>query len=159
MKRHGWSYNGERGWRTQTIFETNLRTAYAAGRYAQMSAPDTLAAFPYWQYNHSGAVHPRVDHKAWDGLCLAADDPFWQTNYPPNGFRCGCFVTPVSRARSSSPGQIPDRISHRISISSEPTSRAASIRRLPTIPARPGWSRPRLDRSRCPPTRRRWRPS
>lgn len=97
VKRHGWSYNGERGWRTQTIFETNLRTAYAAGRYAQLSEPDTLATFPYWQYNHSGAVHPRVDHLSWNGLCLAADDPFWDTNYPPNGFRCGCFVTPVSR--------------------------------------------------------------
>ncbi|WP_417436576.1 phage minor head protein [Hoeflea sp.] len=113
VRRHGWSYNGERGWRTQTIFETNLRTAYAAGRYAQTSGPDTLAAFPYWQYNHSGAVHPRVDHLAWNGLCLAADDPFWDTNYPPNGFRCGCFVTPVSRPAlrrlgKAGPDQSPD---------------------------------------------------
>ncbi|ARQ59196.1 UNVERIFIED_ORG: uncharacterized DUF497 family protein [Rhizobium etli] len=97
VKTHGWSYKGERGWRTKTIFETNLRTAYAAGRYAQMSEPDTLASFPYWQYHHSGAVHPRQQHKAWDGRCLAADDPFWKTAYPPNGFGCGCFVTPVSR--------------------------------------------------------------
>jgi len=113
VKRHGWSYKGERGWRTQTIFETNLRTAYAAGRYAQMSAPDTLAAFPYWQYNHSGAVHPRVDHKDWDDLCLSADDPFWTTNYPPNGFRCGCFASPVSqpglrRLGKSGPDASPD---------------------------------------------------
>ncbi|RFB91775.1 hypothetical protein B5K08_15875 [Rhizobium leguminosarum bv. trifolii] len=97
VKTHGWSYKGERGWRTKTIFETNLRTAYAAGRYSQMSEPDTLATFPYWQYHHSGAIHPRLQHKAWDGLCLAADDPFWKTAYPPNGFGCGCFVTPVSR--------------------------------------------------------------
>ncbi|WP_245436735.1 phage minor head protein [Rhizobium chutanense] len=97
VKKHGWSYRGERGWRTKTIFETNLRTAYAAGRYAQMSEPDTLATFPYWQYHHSGAVHPRLQHKNWNGLCLAADDPFWKTAYPPNGFGCGCFVTPVSR--------------------------------------------------------------
>jgi hypothetical protein len=99
VKKHGWSYNGDRGWRTRTIFETNLRTAYAAGRYAQMSEPDTLATFPYWQYNHSGALHPRLQHKAWDGLCLAADDPSWDSMYPPNGFGCGCFVTPVSRQR------------------------------------------------------------
>lgn len=98
VKTHGWSYKGERGWRTRTIFETNLRTAYAAGRYAQMTEPDTLATFPYWQYHHSGAVHPRLQHKDWDGRCLAADDPFWTTAYPPNGFGCGCFVTPVSRA-------------------------------------------------------------
>ncbi|MBB3963495.1 phage minor head protein [Rhizobium metallidurans] len=97
VKKHGWSYNGDRGWRTRTIFETNLRTAYAAGRYAQMTEPDNLATFPYWQYNHSGSLHPRLQHKAWNGLCLAADDPAWDSMYPPNGFGCGCFVTPVSR--------------------------------------------------------------
>lgn len=97
VKKHGWSYRGERGWRTRTIFETNLNTAYAAGRYAQMTEPATLEAFPFWQYNHSGAVHPRVQHKSWNGTVLAADDPFWKTAYPPNGFGCGCFVTPVSR--------------------------------------------------------------
>ncbi|WP_461522690.1 phage head morphogenesis protein [Rhizobium leguminosarum] len=97
VKKHGWAYNGDRGWRTRTIFETNLRTAYAAGRYAQMTEPDNLATFPYWQYHHSGSLHPRLQHKAWDGLCLAADDPAWDSMYPPNGFGCGCFVTPVSR--------------------------------------------------------------
>jgi hypothetical protein len=113
VKRNGWSYKGERGWRTRTIFETNLRTAYAAGRYAQMTEPDTLATFPYWQYHHSGAVHPRLQHKAWDGICLAADDPFWKVAYPPNGFGCGCFVTPVSRPGlrrlgKSGPDRAPD---------------------------------------------------
>lgn len=98
VKRHGWEYNGTRGWRSRIIFETNLSAAYAAGRYAQMSDPDTIAAFPYWQYNHSGALHPRLQHKAWDGLCLEANDPAWATMYPPNGYRCGCYVTPVSRS-------------------------------------------------------------
>jgi hypothetical protein len=113
VKKHGWSYKGEKGWRTKTIFETNLRTAYAAGRYAQMTEPDTLASFPYWQYQHSGALHPRLQHKAWDGDVYAADDPFWITAYPPNGFGCGCFVTPVSRGAlkrlgKSGPDRAPD---------------------------------------------------
>ncbi len=98
VKTHGWSYNGERGWRSQIIFETNLSTAYAAGRYAKLTAPDTLATFPYWQYHHSGSLHPRVQHLAWDGKVYAADDPNWNVMFPPNGYRCHCFVTPVSRA-------------------------------------------------------------
>lgn len=93
---HGWQYNGTRGWRSQIIFETNLSTAYAAGRYAKLSAPDTLRQFPGWQYNHSGAKHPRLQHKAWDGRIWPANDPIWNEIFPPNGYRCGCFVTPVS---------------------------------------------------------------
>jgi hypothetical protein len=110
VKTNGWSYKGDRGWRTKTIFETNMRTAYAAGRYAQATDPDVLAAFPYWQYNHSGATHPRVQHLAWNGTVLAADDPFWNEAYPPNGFGCGCFVTSVSRGGLKRQGKAgPDR--------------------------------------------------
>lgn len=96
--RHGWDYKGKRNWRSRIIFDTNLRTAYAAGRYKALTEPDTLGVFPYWQYNHSGSSHPRKEHLSWDGMVLRADDPFWITNYPPNGWRCGCFVTPISES-------------------------------------------------------------
>ena len=96
VEKHGWEYKGKRGWRTRVIFDTNLRTAYAAGRYAQQTLPETLQAFPFWQYHHSGSLHPRKQHLAWDGMVLRADDSWWSTNYPPNGWRCGCYSTPVS---------------------------------------------------------------
>jgi hypothetical protein len=96
VARHGWSYNGTPGWRSRIIYETNMSTAYSAGRYAQMTEPETLAAFPYWQYVHSGSNHPRLQHLGWNGLTLRADDPFWESHYPPNGWRCGCSVRPVS---------------------------------------------------------------
>ena len=84
---HGWDYNGGRDWRSRVIYETNLNTAYAAGRYEQ------LQAAPYWQYVHADWVtNPRHDHLAWDGLVLARDDPWWQTHYPPNGWGCQCSV-------------------------------------------------------------------
>ncbi|GGG30915.1 virion morphogenesis protein [Caldovatus sediminis] len=96
VARHGWVHAGAPGWRARIIYETNLSTAYSAGRYAQMTEPETLAAYPYWQYVHSRARHPRRQHQAWDGLVLRADDPFWKTHYPPNGWRCGCRVRPLS---------------------------------------------------------------
>ncbi len=96
VEKHGWSYNGSPGWRSRIIYETNLATAYSAGRYAQLTEPGTLAAFPFWQYKHSGSPHPRLQHLAWDGLTLRADDAFWETHYPPNGWRCGCRVIPRS---------------------------------------------------------------
>ncbi|MDW7643442.1 MAG: phage minor head protein [Desulfuromonadales bacterium] len=93
---HGWSYNGSRGWRSRVIYETNLRTAHQAGRYAQMTDPDVLSYRPYWRYRHGDSRHPRPQHLAWDGLVLAADAPWWQTHYPPNDWGCKCFVEALS---------------------------------------------------------------
>lgn len=96
VQKHGWEHVGKPGWRSRVIYETNLSMAYSAGRYAQQTEPETLAAFPYWQYVHSGARHPRKQHLAWNGTVLAATDPFWDWAYPPNGWGCGCRVRPVS---------------------------------------------------------------
>lgn len=98
VKKHGWSYNGGPGWRSRVIYETNLTGAYSAGRYAQMTDPDVQAAYPFWQYVHSGSSHPRLQHLAWDGLTLRSDDGFWDSHYPPNGWHCGCRVRPLSGA-------------------------------------------------------------
>lgn len=96
VRRHGWEHTGSAGWRARVIYETNLGMAYSAGRYAQQTEPETLAAFPYWQYVHSGAAHPRPEHQSWDGTTLLASDPWWATHYAPNGWGCGCWVRVLS---------------------------------------------------------------
>lgn len=115
IRKHGWEHTGRPGWRSRVIYETNLSMAYSAGRYAQQTEPETLAAFPYWQYVHSGARHPRKQHLAWNGTVLAATDPFWDWAYPPNGWGCGCRVRPVSerglqRQGRKGPDQAPVRL-------------------------------------------------
>jgi hypothetical protein len=115
VRKHGWDHTGRPGWRARVIYETNLSMAYSAGRYAQQTEPETLAAFPYWQYVHSGAKHPRKQHLAWNGTVLRADDPFWDWAYPPNGWGCGCRVRPVSEAGLKRQGrtgvdQAPERL-------------------------------------------------
>lgn len=104
VERHGWQYNGSRGWRTRVIYQTNLRTSYMAGRW------ETLQTFPYLRYQHNTVANPREDHQAWDGLVLPRDDPWWDTHYPPNGWGCRCSVTGVSEARMRALGKSgPDR--------------------------------------------------
>lgn len=112
VKRHGWSYNGGRGWRTTVIYRTNLSTAYAAGRYQQMVDPDVLEHRPYWRYVHGGSRDARPEHQAWDGLVLPASDPWWKTHYPPNGWGCSCYVEAITerellRSGKAEPDQAP----------------------------------------------------
>jgi phage-Barnase-EndoU-ColicinE5/D-RelE like nuclease2/Phage Mu protein F like protein len=113
VQRYGWEYKGGRDWRSRTIFQTNLSTAYAAGRHAQMTDPDVLRVMPYWRYRHSDNVkHPRPDHLAWNGLVLRHDDPWWSTHYAPNGWGCQCSVEPLSERElkalgKSGPDQAP----------------------------------------------------
>jgi len=98
VARQGWAYKGGREWRTNIIYQTNLSTAYAAGRYAQMTDPDTLQNRPYWLYKHGDSRYPRPQHLAWNGLVLTADDPWWSQHYPPNGWLCSCRVFTLSKA-------------------------------------------------------------
>jgi hypothetical protein len=99
MERLGWRAKGKayEAWRTRLVYQANLNTAYAAGRYAQMTEPDTLEALPFWVYRHSRKKDARKQHVAWDGKVLAADDPWWRTHYPPNGWGCGCWADAISR--------------------------------------------------------------
>lgn len=94
---HGWSHNGSPGWRSRVIYETNMRTAYAAGRYKQMTDPQTVKLRPFWQYVHGDSVHPRPLHASWDGIVLPADDPWWSTHFPPNGWGCKCSIKAINQ--------------------------------------------------------------
>jgi hypothetical protein len=102
VRKHGWTgWTGEgtkagEAWRTKIIYETNMSTSYAAGRYRQMSSPAYLKGMPDWRYVHSDSVmHPRPLHLAWNGLVLPHDHPFWETHFPPNGWGCQCRAVPV----------------------------------------------------------------
>ncbi len=99
----GWTGEGTKGgeaWRTKVIYQTNMATSYAAGRWKQLNDPALLKVLPYWQYRHNDSViTPRPLHVSWDGLTLPPDHPFWQTHFPPNGWGCQCRVTAVSKEK------------------------------------------------------------
>lgn len=94
LERHG--YTGLTPYQTDNIFRTNMQVAFQAGRYRQMTRPDVLRARPYWQYDAVNDRRTRPTHRALDGKVFRADDPFWDTWYPPNGFRCRCSVRSLS---------------------------------------------------------------
>lgn len=112
VKTHGWSYNGSRNWRSEIIYSTNIRSSYAAGRWAQLTDPEQLQVMPYLVYKHGDSRNPRPQHLAWDGTILPADDPWWDTHYVPNGWGCKCKIYGATRseyekAKSAGKGEPP----------------------------------------------------
>lgn len=85
-------------WRTRVIYQTNLSTSYAAGRWQQLNDPALAQSRPYWRYKHNDSVlNPRPLHLSWDGLVLPKNHAFWTTHFPPNGWGCQCRVVPVRK--------------------------------------------------------------
>jgi len=112
VAQHGWTgWTGEgtpegEAWRARVIYQTNMATSYAAGRYRQMTDPAYVRLRPFWRYLHSDTVmHPRPLHQSWHGLTLRHDHPFWQSHFPPNGWGCQCRVASVSQAEGEASAQ------------------------------------------------------
>ncbi|MGL5628056.1 MAG: phage minor head protein [Plesiomonas shigelloides] len=80
--------------RLKTIFETNMQSAYSAGRYDTQRANAEMR--PYWTRVAIMDTRTRPRHAALNGFTARYDDPVWQFMYPPDGFGCRCRV----RARS-----------------------------------------------------------
>lgn len=94
VEANGWSYRGSRGWRSRVIFETNLRTAYQAGRWQQ--AWDAREDRPYLRYVAVKDDRTRPQHRAWHGTVLPVTAAWWRTHYPPNGWGCRCTAQSLS---------------------------------------------------------------
>jgi SPP1 gp7 family putative phage head morphogenesis protein len=123
LQRHGWwgrvidKKTGEitttvTSRRLKTIYQTNLQTAYMAGRYkGQMEA---AAERPYLQYI---AV---MDGKTTDtcrdmhGRIFRAADPIWDEFYPPNHWGCRSRVRSLSDRQLQRAGVEPESSEGRI---------------------------------------------
>ena len=80
--------------RLRTIFDTNLRMAYARGRWERI---ERLAeARPLLRYVAVLDARTRPEHMRWHGTVLPLDHPFWRTHYPPCGWHCRCTVVQLS---------------------------------------------------------------
>jgi len=76
--------------RLRTIWDVNMRTAWAAGRWNQIAR--TADQAPWLRYTAVLDSKTRPLHAQWHGTMLRWDDPWWDTHFPPNGWFCRCTV-------------------------------------------------------------------
>jgi SPP1 gp7 family putative phage head morphogenesis protein len=81
--------------RLRTIFDTNLRTSYAAGHWEHFT--ETTGSRPYLRYVAILDARTRPLHRAWHNTVLPVDHPWWDTHAPPNGWNCRCTLQSLSK--------------------------------------------------------------
>lgn len=73
--------------RLKTIYQTNMQSAFMAGRAKAQQEAD---AFPYLMYVAVMDSRTRPSHAALNGKIWRKDHPVWSVISPPNGFNCRC---------------------------------------------------------------------
>lgn len=82
-------------WRLETIFRTNMQTAYAVGQWDEIASQAEVA--PFLMYDAVDDSRTRPEHAAWDRTVLPVTSKWWRTHFPPNGWNCRCSVIQLDR--------------------------------------------------------------
>lgn len=85
----------------QTVFRTNVQSAYGAGRFKSFMDPAVQEARPFVQYRTVGDARVRPTHAVLDRGVYRIDDPVWQRIAPPNGYNCRCSMVTLSEEEAS----------------------------------------------------------
>lgn len=90
----------------QTVYRTNLNSAYTAGRMRQARTPAVRAVAPGFRFDAVGDADTRPNHKALDGFVALQNDPVWQTCSPPLGYNCRCTLALALRSEVEAAGLV-----------------------------------------------------
>lgn len=88
--------------RLETIYRTNVQSAYMVGRYRALY--DNREARPFWQYVAVMDSRTRPSHAALHARVFRWDDPIWDHVWPPNGYNCRCRVRALTAGEMRAKG-------------------------------------------------------
>lgn len=96
LESKGWLGNqANPAWRLETIFRTNMQSAYAVGEWQQIREQEDVA--PFLMYDAVDDFRTRPEHAALDGEIHEVNSPFWKHYHPPNDYNCRCSVIQLSQ--------------------------------------------------------------
>jgi SPP1 gp7 family putative phage head morphogenesis protein len=75
---------------SETVFRTNVQTAYQAGRFRQAFDPDVAEIMRAFEYDAVLDSDVRENHAAAHGFLAPTTDERWHTFSPPMGYNCRC---------------------------------------------------------------------
>jgi len=96
----------------ETIFRTNVSSAFSNGANKSLESPMVVDAFPYRAYWATTDKRVRKNHIALEKLGLngtniyRADDPTWRKFMPPWEFNCRCTWAPVTVEQAANAGVV-----------------------------------------------------
>jgi SPP1 gp7 family putative phage head morphogenesis protein len=76
----------------ETVYRTNISTAYTDGRRKMAEDPDIYEITPAWKYHAILDATVRPNHKAAHGLIADKFWPEWKTYAPPLSWNCRCSL-------------------------------------------------------------------
>lgn len=94
----------------ETVYRTNLQSAYRDGYESLMDNSIVADVFPYQAYVAIHDDRVRSNHLALEDLGLNGtniyrrDDPFWDSFTPPNGYNCRCGTIPMTLQAAAAAG-------------------------------------------------------
>jgi SPP1 gp7 family putative phage head morphogenesis protein len=81
----------------ETVYRTNLSTAYSAGRFRQAADPDVAKVIGGFEFSAVLDGDQRPNHGAANGFVASQFDRIWDVLTPPLGYNCRCGLRLVDR--------------------------------------------------------------
>lgn len=87
----------------QAEWQTAKQAGYHAANWQEYQ--NNKGLYPNLKYQTQKDNKVREAHQALQGIIAPIDSDFWKTHYPPNGWRCRCYV--VQTAEPPTEGELP----------------------------------------------------
>lgn len=88
----------------QTLFRTNVLTAYSAGKHDQGMQPSVLEARPLWLFRATGDTRTRGSHQAMHNKAFFKTSPFAERARTPLYYNCRCSLVSISEETANERG-------------------------------------------------------